>query len=95
MAKYTREKVDKLKANRKVKGLIKALTYKRGETFDWDFPESGGPINPGYQIALSHIEGEIEWVRHYGVRMNAAEALGEIGDERAVEVLCGGLLDDS
>ena len=51
--------VEKLKGKRDLKGLIKALRYKR--------------------------DG--------GVRSSAAEALGEIGDARAVEPLCAALRD--
>ena len=87
MAQLTRKKMEKLIKKSKVKSLIKALTYNRGETFAWDKPESGGKFNANYYTALGHIKGHKEWVQHYGVRMDAAKALGEIGDERAVEPL--------
>lgn len=87
MAQLTRKKMEKLIKKNKVKSLIKALTYNRGETFAWDKPESGGEFNANYHLALSNIKGHKEWVQHYGVRMDAAKALGEIGDERAVEPL--------
>lgn len=88
MAKFTREKIEKLGKKRNVKGLIKALAYMRGETFAWHKPASGEKFDPNYYIALSNIKGHKEWVHHYGIRMDAAKALGEIGDERAVDPLC-------
>ncbi|MBD3413945.1 MAG: hypothetical protein GF421_05890 [Candidatus Aminicenantes bacterium] len=87
MAKFNREKVKKLIEKRKVKSLIKALTYMRGETFVWDKPPSGGKLNPNYHIVMGNLKGHKEYVEHYGIRMRAAEALGEIGDKRAVEPL--------
>jgi HEAT repeat protein len=87
MAKFTREKMKKLIEKRKEKSLIKALTYMRGETFVWDKPPSGDKFDPNYHIVLGRIEGHNEYVEHYGIRMDAAEALGEIGDKQAVEPL--------
>lgn len=87
MAQYTREKIEKLIKKRKVKSLIKALTYMRGETFVWDKPPSGGKFDPNYYIARSRIKGHKEFVEHYGIRMDAAKALGEMGDQQAVEPL--------
>lgn len=87
MAKYTREKIEKLIKKRKVKNLIKALTYMRGETFAWDRPPSGGKFDPNYHIVLGNIKGHAEYVEHYGIRMDAAKALGEIGDKQAIDPL--------
>jgi hypothetical protein len=87
MAKFTREKMKKLIKKRKAKSLIKALTYMRGETFVWDKPPSDDKLNPNYHIVLGRIKGHNEYVEHYGIRMNAAEALGEIGDKQAIEPL--------
>ncbi|MBN1271611.1 MAG: HEAT repeat domain-containing protein [Candidatus Aminicenantes bacterium] len=87
MAQYTREKMKKLIKKRKVKSLIKALTYMRGETFAWDKPPSGDKFNPNYHIVMGSLKGHKEYVEHYGIRMDAAKALGEIGDKQAVEPL--------
>lgn len=85
--KFTREKMKKLIKKRKVKSLIKALTYMRGETFVWDKPPSGDKFDPNYHIVKGSLKGHKEYVEHYGIRMDAAEALGEIGDKQAVEPL--------
>ncbi len=87
MAQYTRDKMKKLIKKRKVKSLIKTLTYMRGETFIWDKPPSGDKFDPNYHIVMGSIKGHKEYVEHYGIRMDAAEALGEIGDKQAVEPL--------
>ncbi len=95
MAQYTREKMKKLIKKRKVKSLIKALTYMRGETFVWDKPPSGDKFDPNYHIVKDSLKGHKEYVEHYGIRMDAAEALGEIGDKQAVEPLIDAAENDN
>lgn len=80
--------VEKLKAKRHVKGLIKALGYQK---------------DPAVRKAAAEVLGEIKDARaveplisalrdtHKNMRQAAAEALGKLGDIRAVEPLIGEL----
>ncbi len=82
--------VEKMKAKKDVRGLIKALGYQK----DWD-------VRTAAAIALGEIgdtravEPLSAWLKHEWshVREAAAKALGEIGDPRAVEPLTAALKD--
>ncbi len=65
--------VDKMEAKRDVQGLIKALTYKIGNLLAFYTPTGDAPAGPYKDNVM--------------VRESAAEALGRIGDEKAVDAL--------
>ena len=84
--------VEKMKAKRNVKGLIKALGYQKDYKVRRDAAEALGQIGDaraveGLTVKLKDRE-EI-----WEVRVAAAEALGAIGDPTAVDSLIAVLTD--
>jgi hypothetical protein len=86
---FSKPDVQKMTAKRDVKGLIKALSY----TKSYDIPDSAA--NALVKIGDQAVEPLINELHHPNleVRWRAAEALGKIGDPRAVEGLTKALND--
>ena len=82
--------VEKLKAKRDVKGLIKALGYQKDGHVRNAAAGVLGQIGDTRAVEplIAALKDESWGVRHY-----AAEALGQIGDTRAVELLIAALKD--
>ena len=88
--KMTTPKVETLKARKDIKGLIKALRYRKDEGVRQVAARALGEIkDPRAVEPLSAALKDAEW----RVRLAAAEALGEIKDPRAVEPLSAALKD--
>ena len=83
--------VEKLKAKKDVKGLIKALHYKKDYKVRWRAAEALGEI--GDARAVEPLIAVSLQDENAGVRWGAAEALGKIGDARAIKSLMGALKD--
>ena len=84
--------VNKLAAKRDVKGLNKALAYKKDADVRRDAAFRLEKIrDPRAVEPLIGALADKQWE----VRMYAADALGEIGDPRAVEPLIGALNHDA
>jgi HEAT repeat protein len=84
--------VEKMKARRDVKGLIKALGYKKDEYVRRYTARALGEIkDPRAVEPLIAALKDAEWI----VREAAAYALGEIKDPRAVEPLIAALKDEN
>src|SRR5450759_2332909 len=82
--------VEKLKAKRDVKGLIKALGYQKDPAVRRAAAEALGQIGDARAVEplIAALKDE-----SWGVRRAAAEALGQIGDARAAEPLIAALKD--
>ena len=92
LGKVNREDVKKMKAKRKVKQLVKFLTYNMDKTSPWDVPSpNSGKHRESFMF---HPKEHEEWVEYYSIRSQAAKALGQIGDQRAVEPLIQALRND-
>lgn len=87
--------VEKMKARRDVQGLIKALGYQKGESWDAKNIRQGaartlGELGDLRAVGpLSAALGDSDFL----VRMFAAESLGKIGDTRAAQALTDSLQD--
>jgi HEAT repeat protein len=83
--------VEKLEANKDVKGLIKALDYKKDYNVRRRAVEALGKIGDPKAVdpLINALKDEDEYVRK-----NAAGALGKIGDPKAVDPLINALKDD-
>ena len=90
--KMTTPKVETLKARKDIKGLIKALRYRKDEGVRQAAAEVLGKIgDPRAVEPLIAALKDAEWI----VREAAAKALGKIGDTRAVEPLIAALKDQN
>ncbi|MBI5653945.1 MAG: HEAT repeat domain-containing protein [Chloroflexi bacterium] len=76
--------VEKMKAKRDVKGLIKAMGYEKDATVRKSAVEALGEIRD--EASLDPLINALKDSNKY-IRKAAAEALGKIGDARAVEPL--------
>ena len=89
--KMTTPKVETLKARKDIKGLIKALRYRKDKGVRASAAEAlvkiGAPAVEPLIAALKDKDSD--------VRYAAAKALGEIKDPRAVEPLIAALKDES
>ena len=75
--------VEKLKAKGDVKGLIKALSYKKDQTVRQSAAEALGEMG-----AMRAVEPLLAALKDdESIRLSAIKALGQIGDTRAVETL--------
>jgi HEAT repeat protein len=84
--------VEKMKARRDVKGLIKALEYQKDSNIRAAAARALGELeDPRAVEPLIAALKDAEW----RVRLAAAESLGKIGDARAVKPLIAALQDDS
>lgn len=73
--------VEKSKAKRDIKGLIKALSYKRDENARVEAARALGEIGDPLAVgALTETCSDT----HLSVRFEATKALGQIGDARAI-----------
>ena len=88
--KMTTPKVETLKARKDIKGLIKALRYRKDEGVRQAAAESLGKIKDRRAVEplIAALKDE-----SFSVRQAAAEALGKIKDRRAVEPLSAALKD--
>ncbi len=76
--------VEKMQARRDVQGLIKVLGYKKDDKVRQAAVEALVKIGaPAVEPLIAALKKDEEWY----VRKTAAEALGQIGDVRAVEPL--------
>ncbi len=96
--------VEKMKAKRNVKGLIRALGYRKdyyvcrsavkalGEIGDWRATDPLIATLEDGRLRRSAV-GQVPHVRRWSahVRRSAVEALGDIGDSRAVAPLIAAL----
>ena len=82
--------VEKMKAKKDVKGLIKALKYKKESSVRCAAAEALGKI--GYAGAVESLVQVLN-DEERDVRSEAAKALGKIKEERAVEPLIQALKD--
>ena len=91
MSKFFRPNIKKFKTEKNVKGLIKALRYKKDEH-----------LRSSASIALMGVKGpravdlliDALLVDDSNTRQTAARVLGKIGDSRAVDPLINILMDD-
>jgi HEAT repeat protein len=88
--KMTTPKVETLKARKDIKGLIKALRYRKDEGVRQAAAEALGKIKDRRAVEplIAALKDE-----SFSVRQAAAEALGKIKDPRAVEPLSAALKD--
>jgi HEAT repeat protein len=88
--KMTTPKVETLKARKDIKGLIKALRYRKDEGVRQAAARALGEIKD--PRAVEPLSAALKDER-FSVRQAAAEALGKIKDPRAVEPLSAALKD--
>jgi len=87
--------IEKMKTRRDVNGLIKALGYQKGDSFDARSIRRDAARALGELEDPRAVEPLIAALKDesFSVRKAAAEALGKIGDTRAVEPLSAALKD--